>query len=75
MRTRAGTSSMAARMGFGTRPWTIIDRRRTSVTLALVSEDGDMGYPGRLLATCTYTLLEPATLRIDLEATADRPRP
>lgn len=61
--------------GFGTRPWTIIDLSPTSVTLALVSAEGDMGYPGRLLATCAYTLLEPSTVRIDLEATADRRTP
>lgn len=61
--------------GFGTRPWTIIDLAPSSVTLALVSADGDEGYPGRLLATCTYTLLEPSTLRIDLDASADKRTP
>ena len=61
--------------GFGTRPWSIVDHQPTSVSLALVSQDGDMGYPGRLLATCTYTLSGPATLRVDLEATADRRTP
>ncbi len=34
-----------------------------------------MGYPGRLVATCTYALREPATLRIALEATCDRTTP
>ncbi|MCB5175061.1 aldose epimerase family protein [Microvirga lenta] len=61
--------------GFGTRLWTIIDHQPSSLTLALVSEDGDMGYPGRLIATCTYSLHEPATVRIALEATCDRPTP
>jgi aldose 1-epimerase len=61
--------------GFGSRVWSVIDRTQASVTLALVSEDGDMGYPGRLTATCTYTLLEPATLRFVLEATTDRATP
>jgi aldose 1-epimerase len=61
--------------GFGQRLWTVIDHQPASATLALVSADGDMGYPGRLVATCTYTLLEPATLRITLEATSDRPTP
>jgi aldose 1-epimerase len=41
----------------------------------LVSEDGDMGYPGRLVATCTYTLLPSLRLRIELEATTDMPTP
>jgi aldose 1-epimerase len=31
-----------------------------------------MGYPGRLLAQCHYDFLEPATLRIALEATCNR---
>lgn len=61
--------------GFGKRPWTLVDHGSAHVTLALLSPDGEMGYPGRLLATCRYTLLEPATLRIELEATADRPTP
>ncbi|MGO4570439.1 aldose epimerase family protein [Microvirga sp. 2TAF3] len=61
--------------GFGTRLWSIVDRQPSSVTLALVSEDGDMGYPGRLIASCTYSLLENATVRISLEATSDRPTP
>lgn len=61
--------------GFGTRLWTVIDLHPSSVTLALVSEDGDMGYPGRLVATCTYSLQAPATVRIALEAICDRETP
>ncbi|MEZ0172372.1 aldose epimerase family protein [Microvirga sp. TS319] len=62
-------------MGFGTRLWSIIEQRPSSVTLSLVSEDGDMGYPGRLVATCTYSLLASSTVRIELTATTDRPTP
>ena len=62
-------------MGFGTRLWSIVDHTPSSLTLGLVSDDGDMGYPGRLVATCTYTLLESSRLRIALEATSDRPTP
>lgn len=61
--------------GFGTRLWSIVDHTSSSVTLSLVSEDGDMGYPGRLVATCTYALLPSSRLRIDLEATSDKPTP
>lgn len=61
--------------GFGTRLWTIVDHQPCRLTLALVSEDGDMGYPGRLIATCTYSLLAPSTVQISLEATCDRPTP
>jgi aldose 1-epimerase len=63
------------REGFGRRLWTIADATSSAVTLVLVSADGDMGYPGRLVATCTYTLLAPATLHIALEATCDRATP
>ena len=31
----------------------------TSLTLALLSHDGDEGYPGRLLARVTYSLPSP----------------
>jgi aldose 1-epimerase len=61
--------------GFGTRLWTLLDHGPRTAALGLVSEDGDMGYPGRLVALCTYTLLEPATLRVALEATCDAPTP
>ncbi|KLK94967.1 galactose mutarotase [Microvirga vignae] len=61
--------------GFGTRLWSLVEHSESSVTLSLVSEDGDMGYPGRLIATCTYTLLPLATVRIELTAITDRPTP
>jgi aldose 1-epimerase len=61
--------------GFGTRLWSIVNHTSSGVTLSLVSEDGDMGYPGRLVATCTYTLLPSYRLRIELEATSDKPTP
>jgi aldose 1-epimerase len=62
-------------IGFGTRLWSLVAHSESSVTLSLVSEDGDMGYPGRLIATCTYTLLPSATVRIELTAITDRPTP
>ncbi|WP_445502131.1 aldose epimerase family protein [Microvirga sp. G4-2] len=61
--------------GFGTRLWSLVGHGESSVTLSLVSQDGDMGYPGRLIATCTYTLLPSATVRIELTAITDRPTP
>ncbi|MGL5361306.1 MAG: aldose epimerase family protein [Bosea sp. (in: a-proteobacteria)] len=57
--------------GFGKRPWTILHHDTASVTLALVSPDGDHGYPGALTVTCRYTLAEPATLKVELTATTD----
>ncbi len=60
---------------FGRRPWALLGHGRNAAHLGLVSEDDEMGYPGRLFATCSYELLEPATLRITLQAFADEPTP
>ncbi len=43
-----------------------------SVALSHVSPDGDMGFPGALTATVTFTVSGP-DLRIDYQATTDRP--
>lgn len=59
--------------GFGKRPWTLLAATEDSVTLGLVSPDGEEGYPGTLTATCVYTLAAPTTLRVELTATTDRP--
>lgn len=61
--------------GFGVRPWLVVASDPRSVTLAIVSEDGDMGFPGRVIATCTYRLLEPATLHVAFTATTDKATP
>jgi aldose 1-epimerase len=57
--------------GFGKRPWTIVEHAYTGVTLALVSTDGDGGYPGTLRLWCRYEVVEPSTLALELSATAD----
>lgn len=74
-RNEGGHQLHGGTAGFGQRVWTIAEHTRTSVTLVLVSVDGDMGYPGRLVAICTYALIEPATLRLVLEAICDAPTP
>jgi aldose 1-epimerase len=60
-------------VGFSRRPWTVSERADDSVTLRLVSEDGDQGYPGEIVVECRYVLTEPATLRIEFTATTDGP--
>jgi aldose 1-epimerase len=59
--------------GFSFRPWRVLDYDQRSVTLAFTSLDGDEGYPGKVEATCRYSLEPPSTLRLDFEATTDAP--
>ncbi|WP_419816916.1 aldose epimerase family protein [Glacieibacterium sp.] len=62
--------------GFDKRVWTIVDTKSgptASVTLRLVSQDGDQGYPGTITVDATYSLDESNALTIDYRATTDRP--
>ena len=59
--------------GFGKRPWKVVAQDASSVTLSLRSADGDGGFPGNLDAVCIYRFEEPATLRVEISATCDRP--
>jgi aldose 1-epimerase len=58
---------------FGRRPWKLGTYDASSVTLTLHSPNGDGGYPGNLDVTCTYRLLEPAVLQIEMTALTDAP--
>lgn len=62
-------------VGFDKRNWSIIsvkDGARPSVTLQLVSDDGDQGYPGTLTVRAVYSL-DPDAIKVDYTATTDRP--
>ncbi|PWK92427.1 aldose epimerase family protein [Fulvimonas soli] len=63
--------------GFDKALWTIGEVRhdagKASVTLSYASPDGEMGYPGRLAVTATYTLDDANRLSIDYRATTDKP--
>ncbi|MBN2507202.1 MAG: galactose mutarotase [Verrucomicrobia bacterium] len=48
---------------------------RAAVQFRHVSPDGDEGYPGRLVATVTYTLTDDNELRIEYGAETDRATP
>ena len=61
--------------GFGRRPWRFGAVGAGAATLIVSSPEGDCGYPGAVTVSCTYRLLEPATLRLELTAVADAPTP
>ncbi|MFQ6171196.1 aldose epimerase family protein [Oryzobacter sp. R7] len=54
--------------GFHSRVWTVTDLGPDRITLELVSEDGDQGFPGELTASVTYTVTG-AAVHVDLRAT------
>jgi aldose 1-epimerase len=60
--------------GFGRRNWKAVPLdRENAVRFTYISPDGEEGYPGTLNVAVTYTLTESDELRIDYEATTDRP--
>ncbi|HNP72473.1 MAG TPA: aldose epimerase family protein [Kouleothrix sp.] len=63
-------------IGFDRAVWrteVLSDGAEPSLALQHLSPDGDQGFPGALAATVTYTLTAANELRIDYDATADRP--
>ena len=58
--------------GFFRRNWLVVDANDSSVLLALISQAGDQGYPGKVIATCRYSL-DAGRLTIALGARADAP--
>jgi aldose 1-epimerase len=59
--------------GFDSRDWAVAERSETHVTFSLTSPAGDMGYPGLVQARCTYRLIGPMRLMIEMTATTDAP--
>ncbi|WOF42907.1 galactose mutarotase [Sphingopyxis indica] len=62
--------------GFDKTAWDVVSTKSgptASVVLRHVSPDGDSGYPGRVVATVTYTLDEAGNLGIAFEAKTDKP--
>ncbi|WP_186291789.1 aldose epimerase family protein [Ancylobacter moscoviensis] len=61
--------------GFSHRPWRVETAAGNAVTLAYRSADGEEGYPGTLDVLCTYRLVAPSTLEIEMTARTDAPTP
>jgi aldose 1-epimerase len=71
-----GNSLHGGTRGFDKRVWkieSIHSGRSASVVMSYVSPDGEEGYPGTLRVTATYTLADSGELRIDYQATTDKP--
>lgn len=58
--------------GFNKKVWTAKESGN-SLVLNYLSKDGEEGYPGNLNVTVTYTLTDDNALKIQYEATTDRP--
>lgn len=70
-----GNHIHGGRVGFDKKLWsaTPVDRAEPSLKLQYTSPDGEEGYPGTLNVEVTYTLQKDNALRIDYQATTDKP--
>ncbi|NKQ58700.1 galactose mutarotase [Amycolatopsis sp. K13G38] len=67
-----GNSLHGGVSGFNSKVWDVAELP-DGLRLSLTSPDGDQGYPGALHAIVTYTVDNQNRLRIDYEATTDKP--
>jgi aldose 1-epimerase len=58
-------------LSYGTRMWTVVKAEAASLTLTLVSPDGDQGFPGALNIDVTYSVTDDNALRLDYRAITD----
>lgn len=59
--------------GWQYRVFDIVSHNDSTLTISLESADGDNGFPGTVKASVTYKLSEDNALRIDYEASTDKP--
>lgn len=62
-------------VSFSSRFWQIESSNKSTVTLTLISENGDQGFPGELNLTVKYHLTEQNQLEIDYFGRTDAPTP
>lgn len=60
-------------LGWQYRTYDVLEHNDNSLTLSLVSADGDNGFPGEVTATVTYTLTDDNSLAIAYSATTTAP--
>lgn len=58
--------------GTARQTWDLAEQTASSLAFHLVSPDGHEGYPGECAVTARYSIIGPATLRLEFEAKADR---
>jgi len=63
----------AGRAGTHLQVWDLVEASDSAVTLALTLPDGAGGFPGTRPLRATFSLHPPATLRLQITATTDRP--
>jgi aldose 1-epimerase len=71
--TGLGNQLHGGSKGFSELVWDTGEISANSITLTLVSPDGDMGYPGRLELSLTYTLTGDNALEVVYRAVSDAP--
>ncbi len=59
--------------GFSKVVWDIVKKTDSSVKMEYVSPDGEEGYPGKVKVSVNYTLTDDNELRLDYDATTDKP--
>lgn len=69
----AGSSHLhGGDFGFNKKLWTVLEVNDNSLSLQVVSADGDENYPGELTLSITYSLSDENRLCLDYRATTDK---
>ena len=68
-----GNISHGGYPGFADKVWDVVEANDTVLRLRYVSPDGENGFPGTLTLFVRYTLTHDHALKVDYEATTDKP--